>query len=124
MGEETVNITGVTYEDLSGGLNSDRFSTEVSDKDSLNCENTYYYDGRLRKIFGTTRINTTINGANNLAPVTGVHDFQLRSGTRHAVVTLSDSIWRRNGNAWTNITGAHVITNVQHQFITFNDSVN
>ncbi len=123
MGAEQSGISSVTVEDMSGGLNFGKFTSGMESRDSTSCQNVYYYDGRLRKMFGESRINTTISGSQNTADVTGIYDYQKRDGTRFKVVTLVNDIVRRNGYGWTSILGSHVITSVKHKFASFNNFI-
>ena len=93
MGQEQANILGATLNDMSGGLNSNKISTQISDSDAINAQNVYYYDGFLKKMFGATRVNTMIGGEESTDSINGIYDFQMRDATRNLVVVTASAIY-------------------------------
>ena len=123
MGFEESKIASVKFKDFSGGLNSNRLSIEIEDRDAVDCQNVYYFDGFLRKMFGTNRINTQIGGFGSSDDITGLFEARFNDGNRYLIATTSAGIFRRNGNTWTDIEGAFGISDARHQFSMFNNEL-
>lgn len=121
MGQEQTGIQGIELIDFSGGLNSNRISSFVEDRDSINCRNVFYDRSFLRYVYGATRVNSTIDGVDKSENVNLIHDYQKRNGDAYEVVVSGDKLFYKNVLAWPDITGTATIADELHTAITFND---
>lgn len=121
MGQESVEIATVEMDDFSGGINSNRLSTKIEDRDAVDCLNVHYYNNFLQTNFGWDRVNSTIGGVDQIEAVNGGREFVKRDGTTYQVVVTETKVWYKTATTWIDITGAVTIANAQHSFVVFND---
>lgn len=107
MGWEETGAKYVEVKDLSGGLNSNKYVHEIDDNESTDCNNVYYHDGALRKMYGYTAFDSTAVVADE---ITGLYDFHKFGGNQYLVATCGTKCKHGAGAGWTDITGTETIT--------------
>jgi hypothetical protein len=115
---EIVRFGGYKYSESSLDLIS--FTDEGIITKSPDCLNVYWREGALWQIDGTEKYEgDVISGA---PTVGGLFVYgQESSSTNYVIATTGTKVWRYDGSAWVDITGAYSLGAGQHFGLTFND---
>jgi len=107
MGQNEVEIKTIELSEFSGGLNSNKLSSQVKDNEFADCQNVIWYDGSLQQVPGFVRHSAQIGGSGSTNSINGIFDFQMRD-TTNFLMCMSDTTlyyWDVATSKWVAIQG-------------------
>ncbi len=114
-------ITSPQYSEFSGGLNVRDFWHTIADNELTLADNLRLDEGGVvrRRLGWSKLVSTAVGSAGNLIGI--VHGSWLLTGvlTRYVVVTDGTKVFWLNGTAWTDITGAVVMSPNANTLVSF-----